>query len=142
MSDEIGPLISRARELVDSATPGPWLVDTEDARHETSVYTMDPRLAGGTVHVTDDDYPRSGYEPQRDAAFIAWARAGVPQLLDAIAELTSEIEEYRQLCEKLTEILERTADALKGEPPPRMMHSWHDLPQVARRLNEQRRAGL
>lgn len=46
-------------------------------------------------------------------------------------ELIEEIEEYRALCDQLSSILTRTANALKGEPKPLHRHSWHDLPDVA-----------
>lgn len=35
------------------------------------------------------------------------------------------------LFEKMEGILTRTANALKGEPGPLALHSWHDLPEVA-----------
>ena len=48
-------------------------------------------------------------------------------MIDAAAE-------DRALCDKLADILTRTANVLKGEPKPLHLHSWHDLPEVARRL--------
>lgn len=45
-------------------------------------------------------------------------------------------EDLRALCNRLADILERTANALKGPPEPLRTHSWHDLPGVAVALQE------
>ena len=54
--------------------------------------------------------------------------------IDAAVEMIESAEEERALCDKLAGILTRTANVLKGEPKPLHRHSWHDLPEVARRL--------
>ena len=58
----------------------------------------------------------------------------VSEAIDAAIEMIESAEEDRALCDKLADILTRTANVLKGEPKPLHRHSWHDLPEVARRL--------
>ena len=48
-----------------------------------------------------------------------------------IAELEAELSDTDRLCDKMSDILTRTANALKGEPDELTMHSWHDLPEIA-----------
>ena len=55
----------------------------------------------------------------------------VADLKRRIAELEEELSEEAALREKLTDILTRTAIALKGPEPDNMMWSWHDLPELA-----------
>lgn len=58
----------------------------------------------------------------------------ISEAIDAAIEMIECAEEDRALCDKLSDILTRTANVLKGEPKPLHLHSWHDLPEVARRL--------
>lgn len=97
---------ARLRALADAATPGPWEhVDyAGSADPETtyrgcgSVISMGEDTLGGHVAAPDGDlYPRSGYNPKADMAFVAAVREAVPALLDAmdaaearIAALTEE----------------------------------------------------
>lgn len=46
-----------------------------------------------------------------------------------------EIEDCDALRMRMADLLTRTANALKGEPMPLCMHSWHDLPEVAAVFN-------
>ena len=48
-----------------------------------------------------------------------------------IEAMEKEAQESHDLREKLSDILTRTANALKGKPAPLHSHSWHDLPEVA-----------
>ena len=48
-----------------------------------------------------------------------------------IEAMEKESQESHDLIEKLSDILTRTANALKGNPAPLHSHSWHDLPEVA-----------
>lgn len=60
-----------------------------------------------------------------------------PDDLAAAAELRrlhAELVESDAMREKLSDILRRTATALKGEPDEFGVHSWHDLPEVAMTL--------
>lgn len=45
-----------------------------------------------------------------------------------------EIDELTAQRDKLADILTRTANALKGQPPELVSHSWHDLPEVVQQL--------
>ena len=58
----------------------------------------------------------------------------IGEAIDVAVELIESAEEDRALCDKLADILTRTANVLKGEPKPLHQHSWHDLPEVARQL--------
>jgi hypothetical protein len=40
-------------------------------------------------------------------------------------------DELQALNDKLADILNRTVNALRGEPPPLTQWSWHDLPELA-----------
>ncbi len=54
-------------------------------------------------------------------------------------ELIEEIEEYRTLCDQLSSILTRTANALKGEPKPLHRHrACLDLFLLHRRASDDR----
>jgi hypothetical protein len=51
------------------------------------------------------------------------------------SQVNRDLEESYALVSKLSDLLTRTANALKGKPNPLgSMHSWHDLPEVAARL--------
>lgn len=43
-------------------------------------------------------------------------------------------DEYGVTMDAMADLLHRTANALKGEPPPLWQHSWHDLPEEAAQL--------
>jgi hypothetical protein len=75
--------------------------------------------------------------------FNEWRRGGdieqpgplaVGLAIDAAIEIIESAEEDRALCDKLSGILTRTANVLKGKPKPLHRHSWHDLPEVAQKL--------
>ena len=48
-----------------------------------------------------------------------------------IKALRADLAESEEIREKLRHLLTRTANALKGEPPEDVWHSWHDLPERA-----------
>lgn len=50
-------------------------------------------------------------------------------------ELREEIELVAQLNERMADILTKTANALHGDAPKNGLHSWHDLPELAEKLN-------
>lgn len=52
----------------------------------------------------------------------------------ALAEALAELESAHTLRGHLDTLLLATANALKGEPDPRMAHSWHDLPDWSAKL--------
>jgi hypothetical protein len=57
-------------------------------------------------------------------------------LFDGVQQLIREAEEDDALRSRLTSLLTRTANALKGEPAPLAAHDWSDLPDVAARAIE------
>jgi hypothetical protein len=59
-----------------------------------------------------------------------------------MAEQTKDLLEERALRERLADILTRTANALKGTPPPTVFHSWHDLPAMAARMRREAKVGM
>lgn len=77
-------------------------------------------------------------------AFNEWRRGDedIPQfdpreigkVIEAAVEMIEAAEEDRALCDKLADILTRTANVLKGEPKPLHRNGWHDLPDVAQKL--------
>lgn len=58
----------------------------------------------------------------------------IGEAIDAAIEMIESAEEDRALCNKLADILTRTANVLKGDPRPLNRHGWHDLPEVAQKL--------
>lgn len=55
----------------------------------------------------------------------------VAELQATIERLRGELQESDQLRERMSRLLTETAAALKGEPPPLVLHDWSDLPAVA-----------
>ena len=55
-------------------------------------------------------------------------------LIIKIAQLEAENDEESKLRKRLADLLEQTANALKGESEPLHLHDWSDLPEVARKL--------
>ena len=81
---EVLDLLTRAveklREHAAAATPGPWVhVDFQGSGHEDvtyagcgSVVTLGYPVVGGDIAAPNGDlYPRSGYSPVEDMAYIA-----------------------------------------------------------------------
>lgn len=52
----------------------------------------------------------------------------------ALAAAIADMEHAHTLRGHLDTLLLATANALKGEPDPRMAHTWHDLPEWATKL--------
>lgn len=81
------------REHAEAATPGPW-EHADHGLHGTymgcgEVFTMDPDLMGGNIAAPSGDlYPRSGYSPRDDMAYIALMS---PPVALALAELLDEV---------------------------------------------------
>jgi len=84
LSDE---RIAEIRERCDKATPGPWSVDEESG----DVWV--PSIWRSVAIIEDLDLPL--VNPAADRAFIAAARADMPDLLD-------EVERLRRLEEAVT----------------------------------------
>ena len=67
-------------------------------------------------------------------------RGELARLRAVDVELRAEAVEQGALLDRLSGILTRTANALKGEPDELTLHSWHDLPEIAKSLRERFRA--
>ena len=82
-------------------------------------------------------------EAVNDVMQHQWSNArpamhALQSLLDAASDAGEEIEELRHdlaeneaLRERLSDLLTRTANALRGDPPPLTLWPWHDLPDRA-----------
>jgi hypothetical protein len=51
-----------------------------------------------------------------------------------VERLHEEVEESDAVRTRMADLLTRTANALKGDPPPLTQHDWSDLPEVAARI--------
>lgn len=60
----------------------------------------------------------------------------IKALREETEALREEVTDYVNQFGRLSDLLTRTANALKGPPPPLMSHSLHDLPEVAARLRK------
>lgn len=72
---------------------------------------------------------------------VAWGIRNAVETWIAYRETAVEvgkIEEFWKSQERLSNLLARTAVALKGPEPVEGLHSWHDLPEVAAALVNQR----
>lgn len=49
---------------------------------------------------------------------------------DALLD-SADSDEAHALLERLSDLLTRTVNALRGDPPPLVMWSWHDIPDLA-----------
>ena len=84
----------------------------------------------------------AGYRPLRDAeirahneAVEAWnqraALAAEQPQPEAQPVAENDCHDCEQLRDKMADLLTRTANALRGDPPPLTRWSWHDLPDRA-----------
>ena len=92
-------------------------IDLENGQHviaETSLALL----------LTCADSARARYGDPRTGAAADYKLAAA---LDALAD-------EDQLRDRLAELLEQTANALKGPPPANTLHDWSDLPKVAAEL--------
>lgn len=58
-------------------------------------------------------------------------RATCGWAVERLEYLEEAVEDYRQLNDRMGEILTATANALKGEPGPLSRHDWSDLASYA-----------
>ena len=70
-------------------------------------------------------------------AEVAWVCPATPDQHEIAAlrlerdELKQELEDMGKTMERMRGLLTDTANAIKGEPEPLKLHSWHDLPKLA-----------
>lgn len=57
-----------------------------------------------------------------------WNRRATPP---AAVDERRDAEDTQRLIDRMSDLLTRTANALKGPPEALHLHSWHDLPEVA-----------
>lgn len=55
-------------------------------------------------------------------------------LMSEVETLKRELREGDDLRERLSDILTRSVNAIRGEPEPLSLHSWHDLPELIEAL--------
>lgn len=129
--DDPGDLESYLRGLVAGAYDG--------NRDVSEVWSAlrDPPLRPGV-------YPDATFDSVCDHALRVVAALcpppGAPDALDPdalvaeVRRLRAEVDEADARSGRFADLLRATADALKGAPQPLVLHSWHDLPEVAAAL--------
>lgn len=82
--------------------------------------------------------PKSSARPSYDNWTADELRSEVVALVETVErfeaqheDAKAESDEQDRLLSQLGELLTGVADALKGEPPPLVMHDWSDLPTRA-----------
>jgi len=58
-----------------------------------------------------------------------------------VEDLIRREDDTRKMCEAMEDMLERIANALKGEPPRFIHWAWHDLAKVAQELKAASESG-
>lgn len=61
----------------------------------------------------------------------AYLEAEVRRLNAEVENLREDLNDMSGTMARMEALLTRTANALKGPPPPMTAHSWHDLPELA-----------
>ncbi len=98
--------IKAARAVIEAATPGPWYVNESE--------TCEVIRDGDTIADCCGTYAAD--KLNRDARFIAAARAGWPQALDAYEARGKLMEICSHKCDKLqADVLNATADVARLE---------------------------
>lgn len=87
-----------------------------------------------TVLEAENARLRALHDSERTARLLAERKAGecaqqVDTLEDAICGLSAELAEEIELRGKLGNLIERTVNTLRGNPPPLHLHGWADLPE-------------
>lgn len=82
----------------------------------------DAAIVGGSAHVV------ALYDKSALDAAVAAERERCARVAD---ELRRDLADNESLRELLSDLLTRTANALRGNPPPSTLWSWHDLPERA-----------
>jgi hypothetical protein len=82
------------------------------------------------------DGPDLPYNPRALAAMRA-----ADALLTEVRQLRAERLDSDRLRDRMANLLDRTAVALKGRPSPGVMHDWADLPSVATAVIAERDGG-
>jgi hypothetical protein len=96
--DDVTDVVEQARELLEGVTPGPWEA-SDDSRDEITVgagsYLENPGSYNpGDLIVEYDVYSDEEAEREqrwRDARFIAGARQLIPDLVETIEQLRTQL---------------------------------------------------
>lgn len=88
------------------------------ATHRTLILCTADRHVGHYVRIADTDL--------------------IPSLIDRLVELEEESDNNAKLIDRLGDLLTGVAAGLRGPPDELAMHSWHDLPERAAKMREQR----
>jgi hypothetical protein len=83
---------------------------------------------------------RNYTQADADGVMVTVSRQACDEAANEIELLQSESRASDDLRERLAAILTATANALKGEPKPLHVHSWHDLAEVAAKVVVERDA--
>lgn len=59
----------------------------------------------------------------------------IARMQHKVADLEGEISISDELREKMAGILTRSVNAIRGDPEPLHLHSWHDLPELIDQVN-------
>jgi len=97
------------------------------ARHGVSVYLQQ-------LGDTADELNRLRDRAQTALAERDRARTALAEAQAEVTRLWTELSARDSTRERMASILDRTAEALKGPPADNVMHSWHDLPDLAARV--------
>jgi len=81
-------------KLLEAATPGPWLLDT-DAMYCPTVYCGHESGFGGGIAQAEDPYPRGANSPAESMELIVAMHAALPWLLAD----SERLEQIRQAFE-------------------------------------------
>lgn len=100
----------------EKATAGPW-----------EIIGAGEYVRGPGIIVAPDN----GGINEADAEFIAASRTDIPALVAEVERLREERKEFMPTIDRLSELLNRTVNALKGDPPPLTQWSFHDVPELA-----------
>lgn len=107
--------------LTAAPEPAAWKLRKDGRMWTTHIKRSMENYAGLGAEVT----PLYAHPPAVDAR--------VAELEARISDLELEAQLETCIREKLSEILTRTANVLKGEPDELTVHSWHDLAEIAGR---------
>lgn len=116
---------SIARQPQERGEAVAWGVAGKDDGFIWTVAESKQQAERNAEQTGDDVIPLYAHPPAVDAR--------VAELEARISDLELEAQLETCIREKLSEILTRTANVLKGEPDELTVHSWHDLAEIAGR---------
>lgn len=94
------PGLAAIAARIAAATPGPWEVNSTTGDSDWGEYTVYGIKGVDDATFTCDDAPAFAHSDgmnRADADFVAHAREDIPALLDALAAVTAERDQARQI---------------------------------------------